>query len=59
MHSKVYGEIIYPLLNLNGAAVEVKEWISNSIPHITWHVITYPCWDFICNKECVWDCEGH
>ena len=21
------------------------EWINNCIPHFTWHVTTYPCWD--------------
>ena len=26
-------EITYPFLNFNGATVEVKEWISNFIPH--------------------------
>ena len=26
--------------------VEVWEWISNLIPHITGHLITYPCWDY-------------
>ena len=32
--------ITYPFLNLNAATVEVYEWISNFIPHITGHVIT-------------------
>ena len=27
------------------ATVEVEEWISNFIPHITRRVITYPCGD--------------
>ena len=30
---------------LNGAAVEVFEWISNFIPQLIGHVITYLCWD--------------
>ena len=34
-------EITYPLLNFNGWTVEIKEWISNSIPHFTMDVITY------------------
>ena len=34
MPSKVWDEITYPFLNFNGATVEVKEWISNFIPHI-------------------------
>ena len=29
----------YPLLNLNGAIVEVLEWISNIIPDFTGHVL--------------------
>ena len=45
IHYKMWDEINYPFLNFNGATVEVWEWISNFIPHITGHVITYPCWD--------------
>ena len=30
---------------LYGITVEVKEWISNFIQHMTRHVITYPCWE--------------
>ena len=45
IHFKVWGEINYPFPNFNGATVEVWEWISNFIPHFTWHVITHPCWD--------------
>ena len=41
----VQDEITYPLLNLNGATVEVKELISNSKQHFTGYVIIYPCWD--------------
>ena len=41
----VWDEITYSFLNFNGATVEVYEWISNIIPHFTWRVITYPCWD--------------
>ena len=26
--------------------VEIWEWINNSIQHITWHVVTCPCWDY-------------
>ena len=33
MLNKVWGEIIYPFPNFNGATVEVWEWISNFIPH--------------------------
>ena len=45
MPSKVWEEIINPFLNINGSTVEVKEWISNYIPHNLMDVITYPCWD--------------
>ena len=45
IHYKMWDEINYPFLNFNGATVEVWEWISNFIPHITGHLITYPCWD--------------
>ena len=38
----MWDEITYPFLNFNGAAVEVKEWISNFTPHFTRHVITLP-----------------
>ena len=41
----MYDEITYPFPNLNGATIEVWEWISNLISHITMDVITYPCWD--------------
>ena len=41
---KVWDEITYPLLNFNGAVVEVWEWKSNLIPCFTGYVITYPCW---------------
>ena len=40
--------MLIPFPNFNGAAVEVWEWISNFIPHFTWHVRTYPCWDWNC-----------
>ena len=43
IHYKVWGEIIYPFPNFNGATVEVCEWISNFIPHFNGHVIAYPC----------------
>ena len=45
IHYKIWNEITYPFTYFNGATVEVCEWISNSIPHFTVHVITYPCWD--------------
>ena len=30
----MWDEITYPFLNVNGATVEVWEWISNFIPHL-------------------------
>ena len=45
IHYNVWDEITYPVLNFNGATVEIYEWISNSIPHFTGCVITHPCWD--------------
>ena len=44
-HYKMWDEITNPFPNFNGATVEVWEWISNFIPHITKYVITYPCWE--------------
>ena len=46
MPGKVWDEITYPFLNFNGCTVEVLEWISDFISHLTEHVITYPCWDW-------------
>ena len=43
MLSKVLDEINYPSRNINGATVEVWEWMSKFIPHIVVDVITYPC----------------
>ena len=44
-HYKTWDEIIYPLPNFNGTAVDVWEWKSNFIPHLTGHVVTCPYWD--------------
>ena len=44
MPSKVWDETTYSLA-INGVTTEVREWISNFIPHIRMDVITYPCWD--------------
>ena len=35
---KVWGEISNPFQNVNGAAVEVWEWIINLIPHVLYRV---------------------
>ena len=43
----MWGEITYPFTNFNDAIVQVWEWISNFVPHITGNVITYPQWDLI------------
>ena len=36
----VWDEITYPFPNFKSASTEVGEWINNSIPHFTGHVIT-------------------
>ena len=41
MPSNVWDEIVYPIPNFNGTAVEVWGWMSNSIPYIITDVITY------------------
>ena len=38
----MWDEINYPFLDF-GAAIEDCEWMSNSFPHFTDHMITYPC----------------
>ena len=43
INHNVWNEITYPLPNFNRATVRVWEWISNCMPHVTGHVITYPC----------------
>ena len=43
IHYKMSDENTYPFPNLNGATVEVWEWISYFIPHLTAHVIIHPC----------------
>ena len=45
MHNNVWNEIINPFPNVNGAAIEIWEWIGNFIPHIKMGTIIYPCWD--------------
>ena len=46
MPNKVRDEITYPFPNVNGAAVEDLEWISNLISHIMMDVVINPCWDY-------------
>ena len=43
---KMQNEIVYPFPNVNGAAIEAWEWVSNIIPHFIGYVITHPCWDW-------------
>ena len=43
IHDKMWDEITYSFPNLNGANVELCEWISYFISHFTGHVST--CWD--------------
>ena len=45
IYNNVCVEITDPFRNFNGAIVEVWEWISNFIPHLTGHVTTYLYWD--------------
>ena len=45
IHYNVWDEIAYAFPNFNGYTVEVWEWISNFLPHLTGHVITYPRWE--------------
>ena len=44
MHYKMRDEITYPFPNFNDCTVEVWEWISNFVSHLTVHVVTYPRW---------------
>ena len=44
IHYKVWGEITWSFPNFNAATIQVREWITNFIPHIIGHVITYLCW---------------
>ena len=41
IHYKLWHEITYPFPNFNGTAVEVWEWVSDFIPHLTGHLITF------------------
>ena len=45
IHFTVWDAITYPFLNLNGAAVDVWEWISNFTHTLLVAVITSPCWE--------------
>ena len=50
-HFKVWNEITYPFPNFNSCTIEVWEWISNFIPHFAGHMITDPCWDYVCKRS--------
>ena len=41
--SNMSDEIAYVFTYIKDTAVEVWEWISNFMSHVTWYVITYPC----------------
>ena len=43
IHYDEWDEITYQFKNVNGAAVEVWDWIRYLIAKLTWHLITYPC----------------
>ena len=45
INHKVWDKITYLFSNSNGCTVEVRERISNFIPHFTRHVNTYACLD--------------
>ena len=45
IHYKMYDEITSPFPNFNSATVEVWEWKSNFITHLTGHMVTYSCWN--------------
>ena len=45
IHCKGCSEITYPFPTFTGEAVEVWEWISNFIPPLPGHEITYLFWD--------------
>ena len=42
----MWDAIDYPFQNLNVATVDVWEKVSDFIPHVTGHVITYPSWNY-------------
>ena len=44
MPGKVWDEITYQFPNINGATIEVWEWLSYFILHFMIDVITYPIW---------------
>ena len=41
----MWGEITHSFPNINGATVEVKEWMSIFLSHFVSNVITNPCYD--------------
>ena len=42
---KLWGDFTYPFPNFNGAPGGVWKWISNFIPHLIGHAISYTCCD--------------
>ena len=55
IHYKLWGEIIYPIANLNHATMKFGAWISNFIPHFTVYVITYPGIKINLSKKGAWN----
>ena len=51
IHYKMWDKIIWPFPNFNGCTVEVWEWTSNFIPHLTMYAITYPWWSVLSASE--------
>ena len=45
IHYKVWDKITYQFPNFTSATIEVWEWISNVISHLSGRMIIYPCWD--------------
>ena len=48
-HFKVWDEFIYPFPNVNGAIIEIWEWIGNIIPQLTGYVIIFSMLGFKLN----------
>ena len=44
IYREVEDEITSAFPNFYRADMKIWEWMSNFIPHLTRHVVTYPCW---------------
>ena len=47
IHYTVWARITYAFINFNSATIEVFEWISNFISHLTEEMVIYTCCDLI------------